>query len=78
MNKPYTWLEGMYLTELRKQQKIIDIRKQYNLRENQFLKKEETKKLVEILAGMEELGISIQGLFDLPIIIKMEKLNNGR
>ncbi len=54
MNKTYTWLEGMYLTELRKQQNIIDIRKQYNLREDQFLKKRGIKKLVEILAGLEE------------------------
>lgn len=54
MNKTYTWLEGMYLTEFGKQQNIIDIRKQYNLREDQFLKKRGTKKLVEILAGLEE------------------------
>ena len=54
MNKTYTWLEGMYLTELRRQQNIIDIRKQHNLREDQFLKKRGTKKLVEILARLEE------------------------
>ncbi len=54
MNKTYTWLEEMYLTELSKQQNIIAIRKQYNLREDQFLKKRGIKKLVEILAGLEE------------------------
>ena len=54
MNKTYTWLEGMHLTEFCKQQNIIDIRKQYNLREDQFLKKRGTKKLVEILARLEE------------------------
>lgn len=51
MNKTYTWLEGMYLTEFGKQQNIIDIRKQYNLREDQFLKKREPKSSLRFWLG---------------------------
>jgi len=51
MNKTCTWLEGMHLTEFCKQQNIIDIRKQYNLREDQFLKKEELKSSLRFWPG---------------------------
>lgn len=51
MNKTDTWLEGMHITEPRKQQNIIDIRKQYNLREDQFLKKEGSKSSLRFWPG---------------------------
>lgn len=52
--KTYTWIEGLPLKELRKPEIIRNIKEQHQIRENHFRNKRGNKKLVEILAGMEE------------------------
>jgi len=52
--KSFTWIEGLPLSELRKPKNIKKIKEQHKVREDQFRKKRGNKKLVEILAGMEE------------------------
>ncbi len=54
LGKSFTWIEGLPLKDLRKPENIKKIIKQHKIRENQFQKKRGNKKLVEILAGMEE------------------------
>lgn len=54
MGKTFTWIDGLPLNELRKPENIIKIKEQYEIRAEQFRKKRKNKKLVEILAGMEE------------------------
>ncbi len=54
LGKTYTWIEGLPLSELRKPEHIKKIKKQHKIREERFRKKRGNKKLVEILAGMEE------------------------
>ena len=54
MGKTYTWIAGLPLHELRKQKNIKKIREQHEIHEQHFRNKRGTKKLVEVLAGMEE------------------------
>jgi 3'-phosphoadenosine 5'-phosphosulfate sulfotransferase (PAPS reductase)/FAD synthetase len=54
MGKTYTWIEGLPLKDLRKKENITKIKKQHRIREERFRKKRGNKKLVEILAGMDE------------------------
>lgn len=52
--KTFTWIEGLQLKELRKPKNIKKIREQHKIHEEHFRKKRGNKKLVEVLAGMEE------------------------
>ena len=54
MGKTFTWIEGLPLKELRKPKNIKKIREQHKIHEEHFRKKRGNKKLVEVLAGMEE------------------------
>lgn len=54
MGKTFTWIEGLPLSELRKTENIKKIKEQHEIRAEQFRKKKGNKKLVEVLAGMEE------------------------
>jgi len=54
MGKTFTWIEGLPLHELRKPKNIKKIREQHAISEQHFRNKRGNKKLVEILAGMEE------------------------
>ncbi|MEH0021517.1 MAG: phosphoadenosine phosphosulfate reductase family protein [Desulfobacter sp.] len=54
MGKTYTWIEGLPLAELRKKEKIQEIKENHRIQVEQLKKKRGNKKLVEILAGMEE------------------------
>ena len=54
MGKTYTWIEGLPLHELRKPKIIKKIREQHAINEQHFRNKRGNKKLVEILAGVEE------------------------
>lgn len=52
--KTYTWIEGLPLSELRKKGNVEKIKKQHQIRVDRLRKKRGNKKLVELLAGMEE------------------------
>lgn len=54
MDKTYTWIEGLPLSELRKAENIKKITEQHEIRKNHFRNKRGNKKLVEVLVGMEE------------------------
>ena len=54
MGKTFTWIEGLPLSELCKPENIKKIKEQHKIRAEQFRKKRGNKKLVEVLAGMEE------------------------
>jgi hypothetical protein len=52
--KTFTWVQGMPLSELRKPQNIAAIKRRYEDYEERRKLNRGNKKLVEVLAGMEE------------------------
>lgn len=52
--KTFTWIQRMPLSELRKPENVASIKKRFAESEERFKKNRGNKKLVEVLAGMEE------------------------
>lgn len=52
--KTFTWNQGMPLSELRKPENIAKIRARYSENEERYRKSRPNKKLIEVLAGLEE------------------------